>query len=85
MSIKEFLEGDSLHLCAPNNTNVDVEGVAILKFCIGSYESPVPFLVTKDKWNSPIIGYKVIQHLMQMDIEELPQLLKETLTLLTTG
>ena len=26
MSIEEFLEGDSLHLCASNNTNVDAEG-----------------------------------------------------------
>ena len=35
MTVEDFLEGDSLHLCAANNTSVDVAGVAILKFQIG--------------------------------------------------
>ena len=51
MTIEEFLEGDSLHLCAANNTNVDVEGVAILKFQIGSSgEVSVPFLVVWENY-----------------------------------
>ena len=77
MTVEEFLEGDSLHLCAANNTNVDVEGVVILNFGIGSScEVPVPFLVSKNELNTPIIGYNVISEVVQLNLKELPTLLK---------
>ena len=85
MTVEEFLEGDSLHLCAANNTNVDVDGVAILNFSIGSsFEVPVPFLVSKTELNAPIIGYNVISHVVQLDIPELPELLKASVPSLTS-
>ena len=71
-SVQSFLEGDNLHLCAANNTNVDVEGVAMLTFGLGHVEVPVPFLVTKDRLEHPIIGYNLIKHVAKMDIDELP-------------
>ena len=47
-SVYEFLEGDNLHLCAANSTNVEVEGgggVAILEFSIEkNFNVPVSFL-----------------------------------------
>ena len=79
MTIEEFLEGDSLHLCAANNTNVDVDGVVVLKFGIGkSLDVSVPFLVSRNELDAPIIGYNVIKHVVQQDVEELPQLLKDS-------
>ena len=64
-SVHEFLEGDNLHLCAANNTNLEVEGVAILEFSIEkNFNVPVPFLITKNKLNQPIIGYNVIEHVV---------------------
>ena len=83
MTVEEFLEGDSLHLYAANNTKVDVVGVVELEIALGSYKVLVPFLVTRQKLNSPIIGYNVIKHLVQMDIKELPKLLRNSLPLLT--
>ena len=82
-SVEEFLEGDSLHLYAANNTQVDVAGVVELEMTIGSYQVPVPFLVSKEKLSSPIIGYNVIKHLVSMDIPELPELLGDSIPTLT--
>ena len=82
-TIEEFLEGDNLHLCAANNTNVDVEGVALLKFGLGSCKLPVPFLVTKEHLENPIVGYNLIKELVRMNIEELPCLLKNSIPALT--
>ena len=80
MTVEEFLEGDNLHLYAANNTPVDVEGVALVDLGIGSdYEVSVPFLITKNELEDPIIGYNVIKHVAQSDVKELPKLLKETL------
>ena len=79
LSVESFLEGDNLHLCAANNTNVNIEGVAMLKFGLGPLEVPVPFLVTNDKLDSPIIGYNLIKHVVEMDLVELPSLLKDSL------
>ena len=77
LSIEEFLEGDNLHLCAANNTNVDVKGVAIITLGLGSEELVVPFLVTTDKLEVPIIGYNVIKHLVEKNSTNLPSLLRE--------
>ena len=86
MTVEEFLEGDSLHLCAANNTNVDVAGVATLNVRIGSsLEVPVPFLVTNDNLNSHIIGYNLIKHLVKLNIAELPELLKESIPSLSVS
>ena len=79
MTIKEFLEGDNLHLVAANNTDVSVEGVAVLSFQVGSCIFPVPFLVTKDDLRNPIIGYNVIQQVAHADMENLPQALRDTI------
>ena len=83
LTVEQFLEGDNLHLYAANNTKVDIEGIAMVKFGLGPVEIPVPFLITKEKLESPIIGYNLIKHLVQMGIEELPSLLKESIPLLS--
>ena len=62
LKVAEFLEGDNLHLCAANNTPLEVQGVAILEFRIGdSTPIPVPFLITEDDVAQPIIGFNVIE------------------------
>ena len=78
-SVYEFLEGDNLHLCAANNTNVEVEGVAILEFSIEkNFNVPVPFLITKNKLNQLIIGYDVIEHVVLSDKNVgIPDLMKK--------
>ncbi len=83
LSIKQFLEGDDMHLCAANNTKVDVEGVVVLNFGIGkSFEVPVPFIVTKDHLENPIVGYNVIKHIVALDIDGFPDMLKESCQML---
>ena len=80
MTVEEFLEGDKLHLCAANNTNVDVDGIAVLNVGIGSsFAVSVPFLITKDELTTPIIGYNVIRFLVQQNLPDLPLVLRETL------
>ena len=79
MSVEEFLEGDKLHLCAANNTNVDVEGIAVLNVGIGTFTVSVPFLITKDELANPIIGYNVIRFLVKQNVPDLPLVLRETL------
>ena len=80
MTVEEFLEGDKLHLCAANNTNVDIEGIAVLKVGIGStFSVSVPFLISKDELTTPIIGYNVIRFLVEQDIPDLSLVLRETL------
>ena len=79
LSIKEFLEGDNLNLLAANNTNVDVLGVVELKLRVGSYEVPVPFLVTEGDLCNPIIGYNVIKHVVLSGVKDLPEALRDTI------
>ena len=52
---------------------VDLGGIG------AEYEVSVPFLITKDGLEDPIIGYNVIKHVAQSDVKELPKVLKETL------
>ena len=79
-SVSEFLEGDTLNLCAANNTDVDVEGIMVLKTKIGSSISiKVPFLLTKDELRQPIIGYNVIEYLSKEDKEEVQKSLGENM------
>ena len=79
LTIEEFLEGDNLHLVAANNTDVNIEGVVVLSFSVGSCVFPVPFLVTKDELRNPIIGYNVIKHVARAGMENLPEALKDTI------
>ena len=83
LTVEQFLEGDNLHLYAANNTKVDIEGIAMVKFGLGPVEIPVPFLITREKLESPIIGYNLIKHLVQMEIKELPSLLKDSIPILS--
>ena len=79
LSVEQYLEGDEMHLCAANNTKVEVEGVVVLNFGIGqAFEIPVPFIVTKDNLENPIVGYNVIKHIVSLDIEGFPELLKNS-------
>ena len=68
-----------MHLCAANNTDVDVHGVAIITLGIGSQDLAVPFLITKEKLDVPIIGYNIIKHVVQMNNTNLPSLLREVI------
>ena len=64
-SISEFT-GDDLLLTTANRSEMQVDGVAVLKF--GLEESQdlflVPFLVSADELSDPIIGYNAIEHLV---------------------
>ena len=64
-SIEEFLGDVTLNLSAANNTDVPVEGVALLDFAVGkSALFKIPFLITKEAISNPIIGYNTIEHLV---------------------
>ena len=80
LSVSEFLEGDNLNLCAANNTKVEVEGVAVVAFGFGeNFKVNVPFLITKDQLNQPIIGFNVIEHIVLSGNESVPTVLKNLL------
>ena len=65
LSIMDFLDGDTLNLLAANNTPVAVEGVVVLNFDVNNFNNlSVPFIVTTDTLNQPIIGYNVIEHMV---------------------
>ena len=76
LSVMEFVEGDQLHLCTANNSKVAVEGIAILAFSIGGSVVPVPFVVSKDPLQQPIIGYNVIKHVVFSGDDNVPSLLE---------
>ena len=84
MSILKFLEGDNLHLCAANNTDVAVEGVAVLELGIGSHRFPVPFIICKEKLNNPLIGYNVIKHLVDSQVGDVPEVLLKSIPALSS-
>ncbi len=75
-SLEEFLEGDTMHLLAANNSKVAVEGVVTLSFEIGEFSVSVPFIVSTDPVSQPIIGYNVIKHLVFAGGEQSCALLK---------
>ena len=63
-SVEEFL-GTSLHLQAANATTIKFDGVVILRFSLeeeGGFL--VPFLVSSDAMENPILGYNVIADLI---------------------
>ena len=78
--VTEFLEGDNLHLCAANNTPLEVHGVAVLDFCMGNSEAvSVPFLVTGEDVVQPIIGFNVIEHVVVAGGSDMAKQLKSSL------
>ena len=63
--ISDFM-GQGLTVNAANKSEIDVDGVAILNFGVaeeGLFQ--VPFLVTSQEIDNPIIGYNTIEHLVK--------------------
>ena len=83
MDIAEFLEGDELHLYSANNSLLKVQGVVILEFGLGEVSVRVPFIVTGEQLDCPLIGYNVIKHLAGLDRETLPTALLKSMPSLT--
>ena len=83
MDIAEFLEGDELHLYSANNSLLKVQGVVILEFGLGSVSVRVPFVVTGEQLDCPLIGYNVIKHLADLNKETLPTALLNSMPSLT--
>ncbi len=65
-SLSEFMKGN-LTLTAANQSEIGVDGVAILDFGVDGSDKlfQVPFLVTSQELSSPIIGYNTIEHLVK--------------------
>ena len=66
LPVKEFLKSDDLQVRAANSTVIPFEGVVLLEFCLPNdlQAVTVPFLVTDQDINEPILGYNVIEHLV---------------------
>lgn len=56
-----------LKIKAANNTEVDTDGIVRFNFCISNLNDSfkVPFIVTKQKLRTPIIGFNIIEHLVK--------------------
>jgi len=66
-STSEFLEdSETLDLIAANNTKVDLEGVVLLNFGISKTkcDTLVPFVVSSNNLKQPIIGFNLIEYLI---------------------
>ena len=65
-SVADFIENDTLKLTAANQSEVSVDGVVIFDFGIeeGQELFKVPFLVTSENISRPIIGYNIIEYLV---------------------
>ena len=85
LDVSEFLEGDSLHLCAANNTDLEVEGVAVMEFGIEGVKVDVPFVVSKDDIAQPIIGFNVIRDLVVEGDETMSTLLVKSFQVRAKG
>ena len=71
-NVNKFLENHKLEVKAANKSNISFTGVILLTFSL-TVNSPsfvVPFLVTNDEINEPILGYNVIEHLILNNIED---------------
>ena len=86
-SVKEFMGNETLNLKAANNTNVPIQGIVLLKFALPDTktEFTVPFIVSTQNINNPIIGYNTIEYLVVNCTEKhlLPPVLKEALPTVT--
>ena len=65
-SVDEFLQNEVLQIRAANSSEISFEGVLLFKFCLlnDSNVVTVPFLVTSQDINEPILGYNVIEYLI---------------------
>ena len=63
-SVEDFMKNESLTLTAANNSEIKVDGVAVLNFGVEqNYDLfQVPFLVTSENMSKPIFGYNIIEH-----------------------
>ena len=66
LPVADFLEREDLKLCAANNSEIQFEGVILLKFGLrdGEDKFEVPMLVSKSSIAEPILGYNVIEELV---------------------
>ena len=66
LPVADFLEREDLKLCAANNSEIQFEGVVLLKFGLkdGEDKFEVPMLVSKSSIAEPILGYNVIEELV---------------------
>ena len=83
-NVSELLDPDeSLVLTAANNEELDFVGYAELKFQISNSSEPivVPFLVTKEDIDQPIIGTNIMTEVLKTkDKEQMMKLLEGALT-----
>ena len=65
-SVSEFLGDQVLQIHAANSTEIPFKGVLLFNFTVknDSNTFTVPFLVTTQTINEPILGYNVIEHLV---------------------
>ena len=75
-SVSDFIGDSGVTLRAANNTVVDIEGVVLLNFNLpnSSFKLTVPFIVTNQSIDRPIIGFNVIQYLVSNNNSEHPNL-----------
>ena len=77
-------ENKSIKLKAANNSDLTIEGVAMLDFKLPSVPDhvTVPFLITSGELVEPIIGFNLIQHVVEnwsLNADVLPLVLKASL------
>ena len=68
--IKDFLgESANLDLRTVNNSCISFEGVAVIDFSLGKNNSPikVPFIITNENLDQPVVGYNLIEYLIVND------------------
>ena len=71
-SVDNFLQNDNLQVRAANSTEIPYEGVILLEFSLKSDVQgfTVPFLVTSQPINEPILGYNVIENVVKDDVQK---------------
>ena len=88
-SVEEFMENENekLTLTAANNSEVKVDGVAIINFGVKENFDlfQIPFLVTSENISRTILGYNVIEYFVTnfKDIVDIPSSLVDMLSNLT--
>ena len=82
-TVTQFIgeEGSTISLKAANNSDVSIEGVVLFQFQLGETQSfTVPFLITSQPLDQPVVGFNVIQHVLStgnpQDLELVTQALK---------
>ena len=75
-SVQDFLGEKKLSISAANNSQVPIEGIVLIDFVLDGARFPVPFLVTHEKMDNPIIGSNVMKHLAQKCNSAVPSLMQ---------